>query len=212
MDFPSKRNYCVIAFAISLAPLSSQAQILAENFEDGVLDSRISVSSVGTFGLAPSIQLLTNFGSTRAFGFGMSTCGANCFNNFITLLQITFAAPTLVGSIKFNEMELYGNWGSTGHIALDGVALTGAALDFGRLPANDFIADSTYRSRSFEVNQAVSTITLGVVDITNQSQIAIDDLVITAVPELPVSALLTLGVVCLSLRSWARGKGLRHDA
>ena len=148
----------VVAGVMALFPLLAGAQVLTEDFEDNALDNRLSVSTVGSFIVAPGIQSLTNFGSTRAFGFGRSTCGANCFNSFVTSLTITFPTPTLIGSIQFKEMELLDNWGSNGLIAVDGVALTGATSDFGRLPYNDRVADSTFRFRSFTVNRTVSSI------------------------------------------------------
>ena len=203
----------VAACVMGLFPLIAGAQVLTENFEGNTLDSRLSVSSVGSFIVAPGTQALTNFGSTRAFGFGRSTCGANCFSSFATLLKITFLTPTLVGAIQFKEMELLDNWGSNGLIEVDGVALTGAASDFGRLPYNDRVADSTFRTRSFTVNRSVSSIIIGVSDITNLSQIVLDDLVITAVPEPTTSTLLLLGIGALASRVYkSRRFSVSEDA
>jgi hypothetical protein len=60
--------------------------------------------------------------------------------------------------------------------------------DFGGRPINSNVADSSFRSRSFLINQTVSTLDVYVWDITGKSEILIDDLVITdrapnAVPE-----------------------------
>ena len=205
----ARRLATVLATSLPIAVCS---QVLSENFEDGVLDDRISISTIGSFGLSPGIQSLPNFGSTKAFGFGVSTCGANCFNSFVSRLEIHFASPTPIGSINFREMELYGNWGSNGLIAIDGVSLTGALTDFGRLPYNDFVADSTYRTWSFSVNSTVSSIIVGVYDITSSSQIALDDLVITSVPEVPTAVLLALGMAGIAARKLEVPKRKQDDA
>ncbi len=204
-------SYFIVPVAVTaLLSVPAVAQtILSETFEGAALDSRISLTRVGTFNLLPGVQALTNFGSAKAFGFGLSTCGANCFNSFTSQLNINFPAPIFVSTLAFKEMELYDNWGSNGIIAIDGVALTGSTLDFGRLPSNDRIPDSTFRQRAFQVNRMVSSITLSVYDITNLSQIAIDDLVVSSVPESPAWYLYGIGILALALRcrrSWASTK------
>src|SRR3989441_6992110 len=153
----------------------------------------MSVRTTGTFSAGPGIKNVTNFGSTKAFGFGLSACGASCFFNFVSTLRISFPAPEFVVSISFKEMELFSNWGSGGGIFVDGQPLTANTAppgflsynDFGRLPYNDFQPDTTFRSRSFPVNRAVTTIELRVADISNQSEIYIDDLVVQGLPAGP---------------------------
>jgi hypothetical protein len=157
-----------------------QETILHEDFEDDVLDSRISIETIGTFNYLPGIKDITNFGSTKAFGYGRSTCGSSCFDNYVTNFKITFPQPTMVTDIIFNEMELYGNWGSKGKIYIDGVALTWGTYnenqDFGREPTNDGIPDSEFETKTFTINQYVTTIELKVADITSSSEIFIDDI------------------------------------
>jgi uncharacterized repeat protein (TIGR02543 family) len=168
---------------------STSTAILSENFEGGSLDPRITIETVGAFNSSPGISNITDFGSTKAFGFGRSACGASCFNGYITSLKITFPTTIFVSSISFKEMELYGNWGSGGKIYIDGNSLTPAGnpppwtsgfdpsvMDFGRNPWNDGQADSTYRSHTFSVNMNANIIELKVGDITSSSEIFIDDL------------------------------------
>jgi hypothetical protein len=160
--------------------------LLSESFE-GALDPRISVQVTGTFSTAPSARSAANFGSSRAFGFGLAGCGANCFFSFVSTLRIAFPSPQSVGRIEFKEMELLSNWGSGGGVFVDGQPLTpntsppnfNAYNDFGRLPYNDLRPDTTFRSRSFPVGRMVTSIELRVADITNRSEIYVDDLVIT---------------------------------
>jgi len=167
--------------------------VLAEDFEDGVLDPRISVRTTGTFSAGPGIKNATSFGSTKAFGFGLSTCGASCFFSFVNTLQVTFPAPEFVVSISFKEMELFSNWGSGGGVFIDGQPLTaecalpacGTYNDFGRFRHDDLRPDTTFRSRSFPINRAVTTIELRVNNISNRSEIYIDDLVIERLPAGP---------------------------
>jgi len=164
--------------------------VVAEDFERGVPETRMSVQTTGTFSAGPGVKNVTNFGSTKAFGFGLSTCGASCFFSFVNTLRITFPAPEFVVSISFKEMELFSNWGSGGGVFIDGQPLTavcvlpacGSYSDFGRLPQDDRQPDTTFRSRSFPVNRAVTTIELRVANISNLSEIYIDDLIVEGAP------------------------------
>src|SRR6266850_99073 len=169
--------------------------LLVEDFEDGVLDPRISVRTTGAFSAGPGIKNVTNFGSTKAFGFGLSICGASCFFSFENTLRITFPVPEFVVSISFKEMELFSNWGSGGGVFIDGQPVSaecklpacGTYGDFGRLPHDDLQPDTTFRSRSFPVNRAVTTIELRVNNISNRSEIYIDDLVVAGPPGLSIT-------------------------
>jgi streptogramin lyase len=181
-----------VAATISTSLASDSSNILLfEDFENGTLDPRIAVETVGTFNSNPGIKDITNFGSTKAFGFGRTTCGASCFNGDVTDFKITFPSPTYVSTLSFKEIELYGNWGSGGKIYIDGNPLTPegnpppfsfdfdpSTLDFGRIPYNDLQADTTYQTHTFTINRTVSVIEMKVGDITSASEIFIDDLLI----------------------------------
>src|SRR5438046_2811759 len=134
-------------------PTVTTCPILSEDFESGVLDPRISVQTVGTFNVPAGIQNVTDFGSSKAFGFGLSTCAVNCFLNFLTTLHINFDQPTLITTISFDEKEQFDNWGSEGRVFIDGTPLGtgegGLGFDFGRVPVNDRHADTTFRSHVF---------------------------------------------------------------
>jgi len=174
---------------VFLGSVQAASLILSENFEDGILDSRISIETVGTFNANPGIKDITNFGSMKAFGFGVSTCGASCFDNYVTNFKITLPEPTYITTISFKEMELYGNWGSRGTLYIDGVP-NYLYNDFGRLPHNDLQPDTIYREKTFSVNHYVTTIELEVDDITVESEIFIDDLEIFG-DEIPITDGLT---------------------
>ena len=73
--------------------------LLDENFEDGVLDPRMSIITVGSFSSGPGIKGIPNFGSTNAFGFGRSTCSASCFDNYVTRLTIS-----LTPNLRFKNL------------------------------------------------------------------------------------------------------------
>ena len=62
----------IIMSFILFCPIVSLASdpILYEDFEDMVLDSRISIETVGSFSSNPGIKAITNFGSTQSFGTG----------------------------------------------------------------------------------------------------------------------------------------------
>jgi hypothetical protein len=202
---------CVSLAIFSCASLAYSTVILSEDFENGSLDPRISVQTVGDFNVAPGIQKITNFGNTKAFGFGLSNCPVNCFFDHVSSLIIDLPASTLVSDISFKEMELFDNWGSGGGVFVDGQPLTPNTSppgflsynDFGRMPYNDRIADTTFRTRTFSVNRPVTQITLSVADITNLSEIFIDDLQVTSgaasVPEPGTSGIILCAIAIASI-------------
>jgi hypothetical protein len=196
-----------------IVPAASSATILAEDFEGGSLDPRISLTSIGGFASTPGVKPLTNFGSASAFGFGSSFCPFNCFDAHVSSLTINLGSSTFVSTLAFDEMELFGNWGSGGAIFLDGALFGTTHFDYGRLPYNDLIADQTFRSQSFALNQAVTTIELRVRDITNLSEVFIDNLVVEAgtvtVPEPEIGVLMLVGVCAWRWR--ALGKCLNRS-
>ena len=166
-------------FSSIILELNAQA-IINEGFESGSFSPFISFQTTGTFTSAPGIINNTNFGSANAFSFGRSNCASSCFNNYVTTLIITFPAPTYVDSIKWKEMEIYGNWGSQGQVFLDDVVFDGATL--GAMPVNSGVPDATPQLKNFSINQMVTTIKFKVSDITNASEIILDDLQITYTP------------------------------
>ena len=181
-----------------VAPALVNAQVVySQDFESGVLDPRASVTTVGTFNAAPGIYNVTNFGSSKAFGFGLSSCSASCFSNFTSTLTIDLGSPRFISTIAFKEMELFDNWGSNGAIVVDGVALFTGSGDFGRLPYNDRQPDSTFRARTYDVDKIVTKIQLNVYDITRLSEIFVDDIVVTGVPEPATFLLLLSGLIIL---------------
>jgi len=173
----------LIIFSSIILELSAQT-IINEGFESGSFNPLVSFQTVGSFNSAPGIINNTNFGSTRAFSFGRSSCGSSCFDNYITTLIITFPAPTFVDSIKWKDMEIAGNWGSQGQVFLDDVVFVGAML--GALPVNSGVPEASPQLKNFRVNQTVTTIKFVVNDITNASEIILDDLQIayTTIPNI----------------------------
>ena len=168
----------IIIFFISF---ENQAQILiSEDFESGGLNPLITYETVGSFTSQPGIKNNTNFGSTNVFSFGKSTCSASCFNNFKTTLIITFLNPTFVESINWSEMEIDNNWGSQGQLLLDDVVFSGVTL--GAQPVNSGVPDNSARNQNHIINQTVTSIKFVVNDITNLSEIIIDNLQITGTP------------------------------
>jgi hypothetical protein len=157
----------------------AETVLLSENFEHGALHPYLTVQTVGSFGSPPDIVDLTNFGSAHAFGFGLSTCPADCFESFGTRLSITFPATVHVTRIEFKGMILYDNWGNAAHMYVDGMLTTN---NFDSPNWNSRVPDSTYRSYSFAINQDLQTIDLRVSDITSAAELFIDDLVIYGYP------------------------------
>ena len=69
----------VLCLLVSAAA-RAQGTILSEGFEGSSLDPRITVSSVG--GVSWGVKPTTVFGSSRAFGFGSSSCWQYCWSNY----------------------------------------------------------------------------------------------------------------------------------
>lgn len=183
------------AMAVSTA---HAATVLTEDFEDSSLDPRISISTVGSFLSSPGIKTFAAIEGSKAFGFGRSTNRFNSFGNFVTSFTITFDEPTLVSSLSFREMEVFDNWGSNGYVLGDGL-LIGSSSSFGRLPYNDRIADSSFRIVDLPVNQTVTTLVLRVEDITDLSEIYIDQISVSAVPEPSAAILFALGIAAVGV-------------
>jgi PKD repeat protein len=168
-----KKYILLITFLFIVFEINSQT-IINEGFESGILNPAISFQSTGSFSSSPGIINNTNFESTKVFSFGKSTCGSSCFDNYKTTLIVTFPSPTLVDSIKWKEMEIDGNWGSQGKVLLDDVVFGGATL--GAMPVNSTVPNSTPQLKAISINQMVTTIKFMVNDITNASEIIMDDL------------------------------------
>ena len=155
-------------------PISSY--LLNEDFEGEDLDVRITISITGSFSDEPGVKQIQEFGSSWAFGFGLSTCNVNCFDNYQTSLKIEFGKDTYVSELSFKEMELYGNWGSQGNLYFDGLLYE--TVELGGSPVNSSIPDTTYQMHEIQLNRLVSDIEVVVTDITVRSEIFIDDLLI----------------------------------
>lgn len=156
--------------------------IFSEDFEDNSLDSRIDIQTLRVPPYPDSssgagIKPVKNLGSAYAYGFGRSSCAASCFSDYTSTLRIDLGKPTFVSTISFKYMELFGNWGSWGKIFLDGVPLSGGR-DFQGTPSNGGQPDVTFTEGLYTVDSEATVIELRVEDITNSSEIFIDDLII----------------------------------
>ena len=181
--------------AVSVPTNASQNGIvLSENFDGVNLDPRISLITKGNFIEYPGVKPV-DFIENKSFGFGRTDCTATCHYNAVTSMNIIFFSGTYVSSIEFDEIELFDNWGSRGEILIDGEFLTPnmdtSKQDFGRDPQNDRIPDTSSRHRSFVINKNVSIIAIRVADITDTSEIFIDNLAIWGDMALPTKGIST---------------------
>ena len=166
---------------------SGNGILLYENFESGVLDPRISISTVGTFNTYPGIFNTTVLDGSRAFGFGFSTCPASCFLSYASFMIITFPAGTEISQLSFSAVEINGYWGSQGGILLNATSLPSVSNEPGEnIVTNEFgtfgsQTDSSWSSNTFvfNINQQVTNIVIFVKDITSSSEMFIDDLLVT---------------------------------
>ena len=135
----------------------------------------------GTFSTNPYYANLPIFNNSYAFGFGQSTCTAYCYDNYKTSIKITLPEEKLIETVSFKAAELYTNWGSRGYLYLNGSQLANSA--FHRFPDNDLTADLSYRNHEINAYRYAKDITFTVNDITDGSEIFIDDVVITSIHE-----------------------------
>jgi len=161
----------------SSEPDQISGNLLNEDFEDTELDIHIEISKKGSFSDEPGVKQIQEFGSSLAFGFGRSTCNANCFDNYQASLKIEFGKETYISELSFKEMELYGNWGSQGNLYFDGLLYV--PVELGGSPVNSGIPDTTFQMHEIQLNRRISVIEVVVTDITGSSEIFIDDLLIS---------------------------------
>ncbi len=153
------------------------APILMElNFEDNLLPPEVTIHKVGDFIAEPGIKPTGHFNSTRAFGFGKTSCTANCWEDATATLRIILPMQNAISRITFDEAELEGNYGSTGYVYVDGHLVNEGVFE--RLPWNDLTADADLRHRVLTVNLVGRVIEFKVVDITSSCEMFIDNIVI----------------------------------
>jgi uncharacterized repeat protein (TIGR02543 family) len=145
--------------------------IAEENFE-GVMSCKLS--SVGSFPVSPGIKTGMGVGGSSAYGFGRSSCGGEAWDGYVNDLTFTFSKKCVITKVEFWEIERYENWGSQGWLIANGNKINDTT--FGRLPSNDRIADSSFRKREFSLDIVSSGITFRCWDITDRSELFVDDI------------------------------------
>lgn len=167
-------NYEVIAPSVKSSNNNYTDLLLSEDFEDNQLHHLISINKIGSYKKAPGIDFRNEFGGSYCYGFGKSTCSASCFDSYATEMIIDLGRATYVKNLTFNVMELNGDWGSSGQVYIDGVKVKNVQL--GSSPSNDGKPDYKPRKITIDVNSNTTEIKIRVYDITNRSEIFIDDL------------------------------------
>ena len=147
--------------------------IFFEDFERGSME--FDLSTVGTFPYPACIQDGMGVDGSRGFGFGRSSCNKNAWFDYVTTLTASFGRRYFITRVEFDEMERYGNLGSSGNIIVN---RTGDEelrnLDFCRVN-NDGVADTVFRHRDILIGKMATNICFQVVDITGKSEEFIDN-------------------------------------
>lgn len=164
--------FLAISLLLNCTLLASTSVLIAEEDFEGSMSCKLT--SVGSFPVSPGIKIGMGAGGSRAYGFGRSSCGANAWDGYVNDLTFTFPRKCVITKVKFWEIERYDNWGSQGWLIANGVKIDDTT--FGRLPSNDRIADSSFREKEFDINVVTSNLTFRCWDITNLSELFIDNI------------------------------------
>jgi|GEM_PF-2408746 len=143
------------------------------HFDDPEVPYPLFVQTKGTFIQPPGIRHPAVLGGSGAFGFGKSTNRYNSYNDYTASLILDLGSPYVIEYIMFREAELDTNWGNQGLVLIDNHEVPYSA--FGRLPSNDRQIDTSPRMHYIPVNQIGQKITLKAWDITDLSELVIDD-------------------------------------
>lgn len=162
----------IVAMMLSGSIASTTSVLIAqENFE-GAMSCRLV--SVGSYPVAPGIKSGMGIDGSKAYGFGRSSCAGSALDGYVNDLIFTFSKKYVITRVEFWEMERYGNWGSEGWLMANGTILENTT--FARLPENDFIADTSFRKRDFVLNVICDELTFRCWDITEESELFIDEI------------------------------------
>ena len=145
--------------------------IAEEDFEGGM---SCKLSSVGSFPVAPGIKSGMGIGGSSAYGFGRSSCRYDAWDGYVNDIVFDFSRKYVITKVEFWEIERYDNWGSQGWIIANGSRI--ADTTFARLPSNDRTADTDFRKREFSLNVVSSSLTFRCWDITDLSELFIDNI------------------------------------
>jgi len=174
-DITDKSEIMIDDILIRTFEISGDPIMLAD-FEDGVLDPMFMIAGKGEYNTEPGIQDHSGTGHSKVFSFGRSTCGSGCFFQNSTSLFMQFPQPRNVAFLRFRTMETGSNWGSSGRVFINGVLYPNS--DFGRQPHNDLESDTSFTDCIYPVHHEVQLIEFRVWDISNASEILIDDIMI----------------------------------
>ncbi|OGU41723.1 MAG: hypothetical protein A2X61_00235 [Ignavibacteria bacterium GWB2_35_12] len=139
-----------------------------------------------SFDVQPGIKTCQILGG-EAYGFGKSFCTGDCFlldstynkQNYLCILRISFTKKTYISYMSFRWVEVDGNWGSTGHVYIDGNPKYIGKVPYqyiGIWPASNKISDERHRNFKCEINDFVKYIDIAVWDITYESEIFINNI------------------------------------
>jgi len=176
---PSDPRWVQSGVAVCAKAEPEDGVLLHEDFEDGVLQPAITVSRLRIADVAESasgagIKSTTSIAGGKAFGFGRSSCGASCFNDYQTTLRIDFGREVYISTVGFKYRELFGDWGSWLAVSLDGQQL--GSYDHGSF--NSGQADPMSTAVEVAVGRRGQVLTFVVTDITSQSEFYVDDILI----------------------------------
>jgi len=138
----------------------------------------------------PGIKDCNKFGGSYAFGFGNTDCPSDCLEHFdevpyykqpyCVIFRVNFNSMKDIEYISFQWVQLGRSWGSQGCVFVNNKLVGDPQYQrFGNNPASNFLIDETVRNFKSRVNERASYVDIVVWDITNESEIFIDNILIS---------------------------------
>jgi len=136
----------------------------------------------------PGIKYCEKFGESKAFGFGLRDCISGCYKEIesisyymqpnSTILRIILDKSYFISYITFNWIEIGHNWGSAGGVYINGIKIGSYPYQYiGIYPPSNMLKDEKVRNYKAKIEEA-KYIDILVFDISNESEIFINDIVV----------------------------------
>ncbi|TAL69897.1 MAG: hypothetical protein EPN82_04575 [Bacteroidetes bacterium] len=137
----------------------------------------------------PGIKTCLQLGKEKAFGFGLRNCISGCyvFTSAIpyykqpnsTILRIKLGKKYHLTYLTFKWVEVGHNWGSIGYVYINGNRVGDLIYNsIGNYPPSSMMQDERLTEYRAKLDETASSLDFHVFDISNESEIFINNIVI----------------------------------